>query len=99
MRSLALLALVTLATLPLSAHDHWRDRRRPVVVAEASCRPAHRWEARRYDDRRWDDRWERRAYYGPSARRYDCDDDRIVLRPLPRLLAPPFVGRVELRIH
>lgn len=94
MRSLVLLALVTLAALPLSARDHGRDRRAVVVVRE-SCRPSHRWEARHYDDRRWDDRWERHAYYGRHARRHDCDDDRVFLRPL----APPFAGRVVLRFR
>ncbi len=98
MRSLALLALAALAALPLSARDHWRDRR-PGIVVEDSCRPDYRWEARRYDDRCWDDRWERHGYYRRPTRRYDCDEDRFVLRPLPRLLAPPFEGRVVLRFH
>ena len=105
MRSFALLALVTLAALPLSAHDHWRDRR-PVMVVRESCRPADRWE-----ERRWDDRWERRnnsRSYGRSYdRRYDCDDyrprdcddARVILRPLLRPLAPPFEGRVVLRFR
>jgi hypothetical protein len=90
MRSLVLLTLVALAAIPLSAHDHWRSPRRVVVVAESHYAPYHRW-----DDRRWDhDRWERRSY----DHRYDCDDDRVILRPLPlpRPLAPPFPGRVEL---
>jgi hypothetical protein len=97
MRSLALLALAALAALPLSAHDHWRDRR-PVFVVEDSCRPVHRWEQRRwddprYEDQRWEDRWERHAHY----RRYDCDDGRVILRARP--LAPPFQGRIELRFR
>ncbi len=98
MRSLALLALAALATLPLTAHDHWRDRR-PVAVVEESCRPAYRWETRRYEDRRWDDRWERPHHHGRHARRYVCDEDRVVLRPLPRFLPPPILGRVELHFR
>lgn len=97
MRSLILLALVALAAIPLSAHDHWRDRR-PVRVEE-SCRPAHRWEARRLEARYRNDRWERPSHYRPYDRRYDCDDARIILRPLPRPLATPYLGRVELRFH
>jgi len=101
MRSFALLALVTLAALPLSAHDHWRDRR-PVMVVRESCRPADRWE-----ERRGDDRWERHGYYRSYDRRYDgddyrsrdCDDARVILRPLLRPLAPPFEGRVVLRFR
>jgi hypothetical protein len=92
MRSLALLALAALAVLPLSAHDHWRDRR-PVFVVEDSCRPAHRWDDRHYEDRRWEDRRDRHAQY----RRYDCDDARVILRARP--LAPPFQGRIELRFR
>jgi hypothetical protein len=94
MRPLLSLALVALAAFPLSAHGHWRRPRRVVVVQEDACRDAYR---------RWDgDRWERRApsydrgYYRDDDRRYDCDDDRVVLRPLPRPLAPPFQARVEL---
>ena len=103
MRSLVLLALAALAALPLSAHDHWRDRR-PAVVGE-SCRPATRWEARRWEDRRWndrrDDRWERhgRQDFYRTYDRDDCDDARVILRPLPQPLAPPFVGRVELHFR
>jgi hypothetical protein len=88
MRPLSLLALMALAAIPLSAHDHWRDPRRVVVVAEPRFAPCRHWEGRR-----WDARWERHGY----VRRYDCDD-RVLLRilPLPRPLDPPFQGRVEL---
>jgi hypothetical protein len=88
MRSLVLLALATLAAFPLSAHDHWREPRR-VVVIEAPRYAPHRY----WDERRFDDRWERRAW----IRRHDCDDDRLFFRPRP--LAPPFEGRVELRLR
>ena len=102
MRSLALLALAALAALPLSAHDHWRGHR-PAVVIQESCRPAYRWEARRYADRRWENRWERHGYYrhdrDDDYRRYDYDDARVILRPLPGPLAPPFEGRVVLRFR
>jgi hypothetical protein len=98
MRSLTLLALTAIVALPLSAHDHWRDRR-PVIMVEDSCRPDYRWAARGDEDRRWDDRWERSGYSRHQARRYDCDEDHFVLRPRPRRLAPPFEGRVVLRFH
>lgn len=88
MRRLVLLALVVLAAFPLSAHDHWRGRRRVVVIEAPRCSPYGRWE-----DRRWEDRWERHAWH----RRHDCDEDRIFFRPRP--LEPPFVGRVELRLR
>lgn len=87
MRRLALLALVALAAFPLSAHGRWARPRR-VVVYEDSCRDTYR---------RWDgDRWNHR---GSWVRRYDCDDERVILRPLPRPLVPPFQGRVELWIR
>ncbi len=56
MRSLVLLALAVLATLPLSAHGHGRGPRRIVVVERPTCAPQPRWEARHWDDRRrsWD---------------------------------------------
>jgi len=100
MRSLVLLALATLAALPLSAHEHGRGPRRVVVVERPYGAPSPRWEARHWDDRRWDDRydgrWERRRAYG----RYDCDDDRIVLGlPLPRPLLPPLRGRVVIHLR
>lgn len=100
MRSLVLLALAVLATLPLAAHGHGRGPRRFVVVERYSCAPYPRWEARRWDDRRWDDcrdeRWERRRAYG----RHDCDDDRLVLGlPLPRPLLPPLRGQVVIRLR
>jgi hypothetical protein len=95
MRSLILLALVALAAIPVSAHDHGRDRR-PVVVVE-SYRPARRWEARRREAPYRCNRWERHSHYRLHDRRYDCDDARILLRPLPRPLAPPLLGRLELR--
>ena len=87
MRRLVLLALVVLATFPLSAHGRWRGPRR-VIVVEDDCRIPYspRWE---------DDRWERRDH--GWHRRYDCDDDRVVLRARP--LVPPFQGRVELWIR
>lgn len=98
MRSLVLLALAVLATLPLSAHEHGRGPRRVVVVERPHCAPQPRWEVRHWDDRRWDDRrddrWERRRAYS----RYDCDDDRIVLG-LPRPLLPPLRGRVVIRLR
>ncbi|WP_291272932.1 hypothetical protein [Geothrix sp.] len=91
MRRLVLLALVTLAAFPLSAHGPWRGPRR-VVVVEDSCRPYRSWEG----SRRWDDdRWEHRGRY----RHDDCDEGRVIFRPLPRPLAPPFQGRVELWIR
>ncbi|WLT31678.1 hypothetical protein [Geothrix sp. PMB-07] len=91
MRSLVLFALATLATLPLSAHGRcWQGPRRVVVIEAPRCSPYRHW-----DERRWEDRWERRAWH----RHHDCDDDRIILRPLPRPLTPPFEGRVEFRIR
>lgn len=100
MRSLVLLALAVLATLPLSAHEHGRGPRRFVVIERPTCAPYPRWEARHWEDRRWedrrDDRWERRRAYG----RYDCDDDRIVLGlPLPRPLLPPVAGRIVIHLR
>jgi hypothetical protein len=95
MRRLALLALVALAVAPLSAHDHYWRRPRRVIVVEGSCRPYDRGEYRHWDE----DRWERRDYDRRYSRRYECDDDRVILRPLPRPLAPPFQGRVEFWIH
>ncbi len=91
MRRLSLLVLVALAAIPVSAHDHWRDSRRVVVVAEPRFAPYPHWEGRR-----WDDRWDRHGY----VRRHDCDD-RVILRPLPlpRPLVPPFRGLVELRLR
>jgi hypothetical protein len=93
MRSLVLLALAALAAFPLSAHDHWRGPRRVMVVEAPRCAPYQGW-----GDRRWEhERWEHRGYY----QRYACDDDRVILGPLPlpRPLAPPFLGRMELRIR
>jgi hypothetical protein len=106
MRSLILLALVALAALPLAAREHGRGSRR-VVVERSRCAPYPRWEARDHDDRgwgdrrwegrRWDERWENRRW----ASRYDCEDDRLILGPLPlpRPLLPPFRGQVMIRIH
>ncbi len=93
MRSLALLGLIALSTLPLAAHDHgwhrgWRDRddRRPRL---------------RVEDRGWDrDRCHVDRYYLPERWGYrrDCDDDAVmVVRPLPRRLVPPWRTRVVLR--
>ncbi len=98
MRRLVLLALVALAAFPLSAHDHWRARRRVVVMEAPHCSPYGRWEEPRWEDRRWEerryeDRWERHAWH----RRHDRDDDRVYIRPRP--LEPPFEGRVELRFR
>ncbi|WP_257313004.1 hypothetical protein [Geothrix fuzhouensis] len=97
MRPLLPLALAALAAFPLSAHGYWRRPHRVVIVQEDACRDAYR---------RWDgDRWEGRApvyrhgYFRDDDRRYDCDDDRVVLRPLPRPLVPPFQGRLELWLH
>lgn len=90
MRRLALLALVALAAFPLSAHGRWGRPRRVIVVEPA--RPYHPrcgWES---------ERWERHGWYRPG-----CDEDRVILRPLPpplpRPLVPPFQGRVELWIR
>ena len=96
MRRLILLALVALVAFPLSAHGRWARPRR-VVVYEDSCRDSYR----RWDDDRWEGRGPSyyRGYSRGDDRRYDCDDDRLVLRPLPRPLAPPFQGRLELWIR
>jgi hypothetical protein len=98
MRRLVLLALVALVAFPLSAHDHWRGSRR--VVVEAPCRPRHRWDEDRWE-RRDSDRYCERSWYRHSDRYDDCDGDRVVFGPLPlpRPLAPPFQGRVELRFR
>jgi hypothetical protein len=88
MRHLALLVLAALATFPLSAHEHWREPRRVVVIEAPRCSPYDRWE-----ERRWEDRWERRAWH----RRHDCDEDRLYFRPRP--LERPFKGRVELHLR
>jgi len=97
MRRLILLTLVALAAFPLSAHGRWRGPRRVVVVQGEVCRDAYR----RWDDDRWEGRGSgyHRGYSRGDDRRYGCDDDRVVLRPLPRPLAPPFQGRVELWIR
>jgi len=86
MKSLALLALAALSVLPLAAHDAWREPRR-VVFEAPRCAPHPR----------WDGRWEHHGWY----RRPDWDDrdDRVLLRPLPRPLGPPFDRRVELRFR
>ncbi len=93
MRRLVLLALVALVAVPLSAHDHWRHPRR-VVITDAH-RPHYRGEARRWDE----DHWERSRYPRRYNHRYDCGDDRVILRPLPHPPALPFQGRVELWIR
>jgi len=94
------LVLLALAALPLSAHEHWREPRRVVVVEAPRCAPQFRWEARHHYDR-WEDRrdgrWEHRGWYRWPDR--DNRDDRVYLRPLPRPLDPPFGGRVELRFR
>jgi len=88
MRRLSLLALITLAAIPLSAHDHWRDSRHIVVVMEPHFAPCRPWGGRH-----WDDRWERPGY----VHRYDCGGRALL--PLPRPLDLPFQGRVELRFR
>lgn len=98
MRRLLLLSLVALAAFPLSAHGPWRRPRRVVVVERDACGDVYRDSYRRWDD---DDRWERRGYgaYPGYVRTYrddDCAEGRVVLRPLPRPLTPPFQARVEL---
>lgn len=94
MRSLVLLALAALAAFPLSAHGRWHSPRRVVVVEAPRYAPYRHWDDRCWNDR-WDSRWEYRAW----RRHHDCDDERLFLRPLPRPLAPPFEGRVELYIR
>ena len=92
MRQLALLTLVALVALPLSAHGGWRGPRR--VVVEAPCRSERYWEHERHGHRG----------YGWGHRHDGCED-RVVLgplpfpRPLPRPLPHPFQGRVELWIR
>jgi len=89
MRSLLLLALVALATLPLSAHDHGRGRR--MVVIESPGWDRHpRWEARHWEDWRARQAW---------RRHHDCEDGRTHYRVHPRPLERPFGGRLELRFR
>jgi len=106
MRSLALLGLIALSTLPLAARDHdhgpWRGRGpRRVVVMEARPGLYERsddYPYDRYEDRCDDDRWERREVreYRPWHReRCDDDDDVVVVRP--RSLAPRWGARIVLR--
>lgn len=90
MRSLVLLALVTLATLPLVAHDRWEAPRRRVVFEAPRCAPSPHWDARGWDERRGE-RWQHRN----QAWRHDCDDERGHLRPL----APPFRSRLVVRFR
>jgi hypothetical protein len=102
MRSLALLGLIALSTLPLSAHDHgwhrgWRGRyveSYPRMSPRIWVASEGRWIDRdRCGADRWDDRpvrWERRYD------REDCDEG-VVVRPLPRPLPPP--GRVQVELH
>jgi hypothetical protein len=99
MQRLVLLALVALAAFPLSAHGHWRGSRR-VVVVEAPCRPRHHWDEDRWE-RRDPDRYREYGRYRHAERYDDWDGDRVVFGPLPlpRPLAPPFQGRVELRFR
>lgn len=95
MRRLVLLAFVALVAFPLSARGYGHRSRR-VVVMEDGCRPSRDWD---------NERWEHYGYghRGHYSRQRDCDEDRIVygVRPLPipRPLAPPFQGRVELWIR
>jgi len=90
MRHLVLVAFTALMAVPLSAHDHWRGPHRVVVVEAPRYAPLRHWEERRFDDR-----WERQYW----RHRHDCDDALVTLRPLPRPLAPPFEGRMELQFH
>ncbi|WP_243325016.1 hypothetical protein [Geothrix sp. SG200] len=97
MRRLALLALATLAAFPLSAHSPWRrPSRRVVIVERDACRDSYR----RWDDDRWERRGDCPETYVRPYRDEDCDEGRVVLRPLPRPLprplAAPFQARVEL---
>ena len=94
MRSLVLLALVTLATLPLAAHDRWDAPRRREVFEAPRCAPYRHWEARRWDER-WEGRWDEHRHPRNQAWRHDCDDERSHLRPL----APPFRGRLMVRFR
>ncbi len=98
MRRLVLLALVALAAFPLSAHGRRRRSPRRIVVVESdACRDSYR----RWEDDRWEHR-DRYDGYAPYVRPYrddDCGEGRVVLRPLPRPLAPPFQARVELWFH
>ncbi len=105
MRRLALLALLTLVTLPVAAHGHHQPRPYRRGAMEF-CRPDSHWVARRYDPR--EDRWARRPARCDERRwedrfdRYeDRCEDRIVLGPLPRPLLPPlpFRGQVIVRFR
>ena len=98
MRSLVLLALVTLATLPLAAHDRWDVPRRGEVFEAPRCAPYRHWEARRWEgrcDERRDERWDERRHHPTRAWRYDCDGERSNLLPL----APSFRGRLVVRFR
>jgi hypothetical protein len=97
MRRLVLLTLVTLAAFPLSAHDHWHGPRRVMVVEAPRCAPSRGWEDSRWDNR-YERRYERRHDHGGWVHR-DCDEDRVILRPMPRPLYPPFEGHVVIRLH
>ena len=101
MRRLILLSLVALAAFPLSARSRWYRPRR-VVMVEGCPDVYRRWDGDRWEDRgrvyvrgydRGCDRDEDRDC--DEDRRYACED-RVVVRPLPRPLAPPFQARVEL---
>lgn len=96
MRSLALLVLTILATLPLAAHDHDRGSRRRVVLEQPWCAPEGRWEGHRWEGRRWEERrWERRHAFRTGG----CEDSRVIFGlPLPRPLPPPFGGRIILHL-
>jgi hypothetical protein len=85
MRHLALLALIALSAISLSAHDHGRDPRRVTMVAESRCAPYRHWEGRP-----WEGRGERHGY----APHHACEN-RVFLRPL----GPPMRERVELRFR
>ena len=108
MRSLALLGLIALSTLPLAARDHgwhrgsWRGRyadpRPRVWVAERG-----RWIDRdRCGEDRWEGRpvrWERRYDDDCGDNGYGCEDGGVVVvRPVPRPLPPP-PGRVRVELH
>lgn len=88
MRRLVLLALVTLVAFPLSAHGRSRRPHR-ILVLEPGCGPV----VRSCEPDRWERHEHRRFHrHGPAC-------EAPMHRPLPRPLAPPFRGHVELRFR